>query len=151
MRLQTQCSVIQRSILFCDQMAVALGRHSECPVRPFYQMYCLDLALLLYIVSVVFSCCPPNMSVCWGTSTYVLRGKFVPRTADVKCSGSLVNIQTCTVIKTSNYPVLCYFLVKKVTKPDFISPFSSRCSGKRCFFCLVYFIDTTEFLRTLSF
>ena len=72
---------------------MALVRHSECSVRPLYQRYCLDLALLLYPVSVVFSCRPPNMSLCWGTSAYVLRGKFAPRVSDVKCSGSLVRVR----------------------------------------------------------
>ena len=95
---------------------MALGRHSECSVRPLYQRYCLDLASLLYPVSVVFSCRPPNMSLCWDTSAYVLRGKFAPRISDVKCSGSLMNINTltCNLIKTSNCPVWCYFLVKKL-------------------------------------
>ena len=95
---------------------MALVRHSECSVRPLYQRYCLNLALLLYPVSVVFSCRPPNMSLCWGTSACVLWGKFVPRISDVKCSRSLVNINTltCTLIKTSNCPVWCYFLVKKL-------------------------------------
>ena len=82
---------------------------------PLYQICCLDLALLLYPVSVVFSCRPPNMYLCRGTSDYMLRGKFVPRISDVKCSGSLVNINTLTytLINTSNCPLWCYFLVKK--------------------------------------
>ena len=35
------------------------------------------------------------------------QGKFVPRISDVKCSGSLVNINTltCILIKTTNCPV----------------------------------------------
>ena len=28
------------------------------------------------------------MSLCWGPSAYVPRGKFAPRISDVKCSGS---------------------------------------------------------------
>ena len=48
------------------------------------------------------------MSLCWGMSACVLRGKFIRRIYDVKCPGSLVNINTltCTLIKISNFQLV---------------------------------------------
>ena len=121
---------------------MALVTHSECSVRPLYQRYCLDLALLLYPVSVVFSCRPPNMSLCWGTSAYVLWGKCVPMIYVVKCSGSLVNINTltCTLMKTSNCPVWCYFLVKQLRNQILLQHFLAD-AVQNVVFCLFYFIE----------
>ena len=60
------------------------------------------------------------MSLCWGTSAYVVRGKFVPRIA-VKCSGSRVNINTkMHSNKDFELSSLVLFSNKKVMKPDFI-------------------------------
>ena len=96
------------TFLFCYGEFGALARHSECSVRLLYQSYCLDIALLFYPVSVVFSCRPPNMSMCWGTYAYVLRGKFVPRIS-VKCSGSLVNINI-NLHSNKYFQLSCLFL-----------------------------------------
>ena len=76
------------------------------------------------------------MSLCWGTSAYVLRSKFVPRISvkckmlRITCEHKPTNMQSNKDFQLSS---LVLFLIKKVTKPDFISPFSSRCNAKRFF------------------
>ena len=64
----------------------------------------------------------------------------------ITCEHTHTNMHSNKDFQSSS---LVLFSSKKLTKPDFISPFSSRCSAKRFFFfCLVYFIDTTEFVMT---
>ena len=86
------------------------------------------------------------MSLCWGTSACVLRGKFVPRISDRKCSRLLCEhkhtnmhtnkdfqLSSLVLFSSKNQILFHHFLADAVPNVGFV--------------CLVYFIDTTEFVK----